>query len=431
MPSKSGFLAVVGVAAAVAAMVYMLFFLPGDPRGDAVPADVILAHDKGSIPGFQQLYERQGEKAKQEIGIGFTPVPSWTTDLFINQMEASLPTRDAPELFVWWSTWRVRGLVEAGLVTDLTHLWDKHEADYPQEVRDAYTIDGRVYGFPYSIEYWPVFYNKAVFDRLGLSPPETWEEFIHVCEVLKDNGVDPILKSFQFDWYTVMWFAQLIIGQDPEFYVKLCEGEAAYDDPVVEAALGVYADMLRAGYFSSPSAKMFTNAGHLWNNERFGMVLCGSWYEKTVLVDQGVDEETIGAFVLPPRHPETQTAIMMESGPVFTARNAVNQDAAEAIADWWMSADGNRHFAEMFGSYSANTRVDTGYLSPGRKTLLSEIRGRDVKIVNRYWEGTPTPIVAQAMESVPAFILDPYKKAHVVEAMKNRADAYWETKEND
>ncbi len=33
-----------------------------------------------------------------------------------------------------------------GLVADITALWDKHKAEYPQGLRDAFTFNGKVYG---------------------------------------------------------------------------------------------------------------------------------------------------------------------------------------------------------------------------------------------------------------------------------------------
>jgi len=408
-----------------------LLLSPSGAPDDPGSRPVLLAHDKGVFPAFQENYERQGEKAAEAVGVGFTPKPFHTTDLFVNRMKAQLPTREAPELFTWWSAWRVRPLVENDLVADLTHLWDKYDDLYPEAIRSAYTIDGRVYGFPYSVEYWPVWYNREVFGRLGISEPRTWREFIEACETLKADGIDPILQSFQADWYAVIWFAQLIIGEDPAFYRSLCDGEASYGDAPVRRALSVYADMIKSGYFSSPSANMLTNAGHLWNNERFGMVLAGSWYHSTVLLEQGVDPDSIGVFILPPHNPDAEKTIMMESGPIFTAKNASRSEEAEAIADWWMSTEGSRHFSEGFGAYSANQSVDPAYLQPVRRKLLDTMRAEGWNIVNRYWEATPSPIVDDAIDALSRFIIEPEAKREVIAALEASADSFWEKSGTD
>lgn len=428
MHRKTVLIAAALVLLVVPILFYRVFFSPGDGGGQNA-GEIVLAHDKGNIPGFQRVFERQGEKAARETGVGFVPEASPSTDLFINRMKAVLPTREAPALFTWWSSWRMRALVEKDLVNDLTHLWDRHKDDYPQEIRDAYTLDGKVYGIPYSVEYWPVWYNKPLFERLGIKAPETWDEFIHACEVLKAEGIDPVLASFQADWYSIIWFAQMIIGQDPDFYVRLCEGEASYSDPAVKQALDVYGDMIQKGYFSFPSANMFTNAGYLWNNERFGMVLCGAWYYQTVLIDQGVDADTIGLFILPPHNPSAEKTIMMESGPVLSAKNALNQKEAEIIMDWWLGPAGSSHFSEAFGVFPASNRIDPDYLTPVRKDLFYVMKEENTRIVNRYWEATPPPIVDAAIRSLSAFILHPENKRELMDELTAAARQYWDGQE--
>lgn len=241
----------------------------------ASPVDVTLAHDKGNIPLFQENFLKQGEMARKAIGVGIRPVPSVTPDLYWHQMMANLPTDQAPEMFVWWSTFRARELVEHGFVTDLTALWDKYADDYAPEIREAFTVNGRVYGFPYVVEYWPVWYNKRIFKRLGLKAPTTWNEFIAVCERLKKAKVTPILCSLQNNWPAFIWFEEMIIGEDPDLYQDLCLGRVKYTDPRVVKACMVWKEMIDKGYFTDPSVNMLTNAGYLWNNEVYGMALCG------------------------------------------------------------------------------------------------------------------------------------------------------------
>ena len=405
-------------------LVGVTMFHSGAPEADP-EAKITLAHDKGNLPGFQRHFEIQGQKAKQAAGVGFEPVAYHNTDLFVHQMNASLPTRDAPELFTWWSTYRVKRLVEKDLVADLTHIWDKHGDDYPRAIREAYTLNGRVYGFPYSVEYWPVWYNKRLFERLNIKRPETWNEFIRACQVLKANGIPPILSSLQLKWYTFVWFEELVIGEDPDFYRQLCRGTASYSDPRLRKALLLWRDMIDQGYFSDPSTHMFTNAGHLWNNEKFGMVLCGSWYYSTVLLDQGVDRETIGVFILPSHNPTAGKNIVMESGPILTAKNAAEKATAEKIVDWWMGPEGNTHFSKVFQSYSANKRAGTSHLHPAKQELLAAIRGENYRILNRYWEATPSPIVDKAVNLFARFILNPEEMDAVIEELTLTADTYW------
>lgn len=50
-------------------------------------------------------------------------------------------------------------------------------------------------------------YNKDVFDKLGISVPTTWEEFLQVCETIKTkgDGVIPIFMPKDF------WVPQILM----------------------------------------------------------------------------------------------------------------------------------------------------------------------------------------------------------------------------
>src|SRR5690606_1526618 len=48
------------------------------------------------------------------------------------------------------------------------------------------------------------YYHIDVFEENGLEPPTTWDEFLNVCQTLKDAGVQPIIlgarDNFQGGW---------------------------------------------------------------------------------------------------------------------------------------------------------------------------------------------------------------------------------------
>ena len=388
-------------------LISLLFFLfsPTPEQKESPP--LRLAHDKGSLPRFHQAFEIQALRAEEATGHRFVPLASQTTDLFISRMRANLPTKEAPEFFTWWAGNRVLDLVEKGLVADLTHLWDKHQAHYPDSIRHSYTQNGRVYGFPYSVEYWPIWYNKEIFNRLGLSPPQTWEAFIAICETLKANGIPPLLSSLQLSWYATIWFSQLLMGEDPLFYAGLHDHAAPYRDPRVRHAMEIWKDMLEKEYFTPPSTRMFTNGAHLWREEAFAMVLCGSWYPSAVLMDQGVDGNHIGVFILPPHNPQASKSLMMESGPLFIAAQAPQRKTAESLADWWMDTEGSLLFSQSLDTFSANRNVDQGHLPEFRKALLSRLEQDRPQIQLRFWEAAPRPILEPVTEILARFMLHP------------------------
>ena len=129
-------------------------------------------------------------------------MPYPTTDVFIATVRAALPTTDAPDLFTWWSTYRMKELIDQGLLAPTTELWDKHKDEYSEGLRNAFTFDGEAYGYSYTQEYWPVWYNKDVFAQYNLEAVS----YTHL-------GLIPYIGWFFFSWLGyVLAFAAWILG---------------------------------------------------------------------------------------------------------------------------------------------------------------------------------------------------------------------------
>ncbi len=52
---------------------------------------------------------------------------------------------------------------------------------------------GQLWSLPISMVATAIFYNKDIFDSVGVTPPKTWAEFMSVCQKLKTAGKTPML----------------------------------------------------------------------------------------------------------------------------------------------------------------------------------------------------------------------------------------------
>src|SRR5699024_8701573 len=102
-------------------------------------------------------------------------------------------------------------LAKAGLALDLTpyreeYNWDDRFHDWALE-KTIY--DGKLYGIANELEMLGVFYNTQLFEEAGVEVPQTYEEFLQVCQVFKDKGITPVIMDDKEQWpgfhYESIW----------------------------------------------------------------------------------------------------------------------------------------------------------------------------------------------------------------------------------
>ena len=71
----------------------------------------------------------------------------------------------------------------------------------------ATSVDGRAFGIPGEFGMgggW--LYNRRVYEELGLSVPNTWQELMENNQVIQDAGIIPVIASFADSWTSQLVF---------------------------------------------------------------------------------------------------------------------------------------------------------------------------------------------------------------------------------
>ena len=156
-------------------------------------------------------------------------------------------------IFFTWAGEYTGKFVRAKQVLDLTSYFDKNSlAGLLPAAKYPYTFEGRLYGLPLYVDTKYFFYNKKIFNKLGLTVPKTWDEFIAVCKKLKADGVIPIAFGNRDKWgacHYITIMNQKIVGEK-----KLQEAYATsggdFSDPGFVDALKRLKYLNDEGYFS-------------------------------------------------------------------------------------------------------------------------------------------------------------------------------------
>ena len=139
--------------------------------------------------------------------------------------------------------------------------------------------DGHVYTIPYEpANYTVIYYNRVIFKKYGLEIPKTSNDFLNVCDVLKNNGFAPLASSSSEAWQTCMLFDTLAMTIDPEISKKYVSGKASLaDEPYLWAA-----GFIRALVDNEYIPQKYLTLSYLKNIEAFtkgevAMLVDGSW----------------------------------------------------------------------------------------------------------------------------------------------------------
>lgn len=193
----------------------------------------------------------------------------------------------------------VADFAEAGLLTP----FDQEYLDENFILPNASKINGKAWSPPVGAQLIPlVFYNKAIFEEVGVEVPTTWDEFMAVSQALQDAGYVPMQMCAAEPWCAsfpgVGLVSQNVFGDDPEWMLKRKAGEVHFSDPEFVSAMQKLADMVEAGYIDAPAAlgTDFATANQAFYDGEVPMYMQGSWFIAYPPEDMGFE---MGAFVLP------------------------------------------------------------------------------------------------------------------------------------
>ena len=96
-----------------------------------------------------------------------------------------------------------------GILTDLSN--EEFISSYTDVTKAALTHNGKAYGICLEGNGAGFFYNKDVFNAVGVQPPSTFAELLDVCEKIAAAGIAPVGFSGKDAW-TLKTFLNLVNG---------------------------------------------------------------------------------------------------------------------------------------------------------------------------------------------------------------------------
>ncbi len=251
--------------------------------------DEVMAEFEATHPGVKVIWDRSAGDDYQ-----FTGLPSL------------LESDNPPDIFFEWGGARVKNHYIDGEAMDISDLAAKLAPSINESAWTGSVYDGGTYMIPQNhditIQIW---YDKDVFNDLGLSVPTTWNEFISVADAIVAAGKTPFVMGNADAWVTgnfVGLFLYRMAGDEKAEAILNLEKGTSLDDPDFVKALQYAYEMAQKGYFNSDMntlgyeesfARMFDGSSVMYP--------LGSWYPDEVIGLMGLDFDDVNHdyFMLP------------------------------------------------------------------------------------------------------------------------------------
>jgi len=202
-------------------------------------------------------------------------------------------------------------------------------------------FQGKFWEIPNSVDviYWD--YNKDVYQKVGIKPPETFDEMVANFDKLKAGGVTAVNLGVRSSFAGGWLFGNLIQAAAGTNAVKdVLFADGKWDQPEFVHAAQILQDWVKKGYISPASTTLMdSEVVPIFENKQAGTYCVGTWLIP-VLTGDKVDVTNIDSFVMPTISPTGSKLPTGGFGNSFiVAANTKNSDAALAWMDYLVSED--------------------------------------------------------------------------------------------
>jgi raffinose/stachyose/melibiose transport system substrate-binding protein len=262
-------------------------------------------------------------------------LPGSGAAVYPDKLKTELLGGSGPDVWRIWGGQIGAPFVKAKQALDLAPYYEKF--GWANTINTAaiegMTFDGVKGGVPFislGIGGW---YNKAIFEKAGVStPPASYAELEEANEKILAAGTTPLATAGKYGWHIMRLFEYLLeTSAGPELHDKLLIGEETWDRPEVvtaftnfkkwqdkkwipEGALGLDPADIEPTYVQGKTAYTIT----------------GPWTEAAAIQTAKKDEADFGVFQFPTDQSQVRHSGFVE-GYMVNAKSGNQEKAAELI----------------------------------------------------------------------------------------------------
>ncbi|MCQ6562302.1 ABC transporter substrate-binding protein [Paenibacillus mendelii] len=333
-----------------------------DERGHQV------AFKKAVEDGYKKLYPNA--TIQWDITLGAT---------YFDKLKAQFASDTAPDVTFYQSL----DYAKAGNLMDLSGEPWVSRMNEAAKKDPSLSYEGKLYGAPGAGNIGGgIWYNKDLFDKLGIQPPKTVQEFLDACEKIKADGKTPIALGFKDLWtanmFLMNWLQSYTFPTDAEYGMKLYDGTVSFDDAVIQKVYQNVETMKSKGYFNKNALSIdWPQSAQLFASGDAAMIVQGPWMPSANAenIDKGgYDKFQIGFFPFMDEGGKSSMTFASGTGLGINAKTKLVQESKDLVA-LMLSPEVMAPWLEGEGGLPMFTDVNVKFADPVMDTVKQYLDG--------------------------------------------------------
>lgn len=318
--------------------------LPGAPDSQEKKVSLTVVTTYGGDDGGRGPYQAAYKAWEAATGNTVLDASGTANEEFKTKVNTDFETGSEPDVLFYFNGADSDNFVQSGKVVSIDEIrsvYPDYIANHDLSLIPVSAADGAAYAVP-CYGYWELLYvNKAVLAECNVAVPDedtTWEEFMAMCEVVKQKGFIPYAVSLHEEpHYLFEYTIYNYTGR--ENHLEVPTSSTSEGGQNWKNGLATITEMFGLGYFP-PNTTTMTNADawRLIYDYKAAFVIDGSWKQGNIEAEAAnIDDFTVTFVPGTDIRPTTEIIVGLSSGWYIT-RKAWEDPEKQAAAVSFVNA---------------------------------------------------------------------------------------------
>ncbi|MEV4799074.1 extracellular solute-binding protein [Nonomuraea sp. NPDC049421] len=349
---------------------------PTQPSSKGAPSKIVVWDWKSGEPGVASYLEKaKADFAARHPGVTVEFVAQ-PFDQYYTLLGAAAQSGKGPDVMLFNGGGQLRDRV------DLLVPLDEYVAADRQRLAgwDAFSKDGKVYAAPVTLQGHPIYYNKTIYQKAGVEPAKTWDDFVTGCAAIKKAAGADCLALGNKEGFGIQFFMSGL-GPGiltPKEYDDWIAGRRDWTSPHVKEIFRLWKKAGDDGLNNdgANSTALFNDAFALFDTGKAAHVIglmsdVGHWKD----FGEFLGPDNVGVMAAPVVTEGAEPVLPYDGGIGYgVARTAKDPALAADLVRSLTSTAALTAFSTGAGAITSDTTIDASGGAPAVAAIVPQIK---------------------------------------------------------